>query len=171
MNAIDLDFDDDLARDAQALQFHKQTDIAQAGKVVAPHIKPPPVLSVLPEELHNALLIARECYGETHSNSSELFCHFVNDVSVGGSNETEAKELRNLLNFDKSNFTGRWCQAISREQYERAEKCQARRMAVWGAQNIIHAVINYWKGRDHRIWIQKALYRFTLTENDDKRMG
>lgn len=159
---IDLDYlDYDNVLSADASQFGL---VAQGGAIVADTgvVATPPHETFIPKTLQQALVVARETYGETNSEHSEVFCHWVGDVLLGATNVKETKEMLSVLHDDKESFGGRV--SVSKT----ATRLRARRHASICAMNIVRAVLNKLKGLDYEQWVVRSLYRATLAEGDVK---
>lgn len=124
--------------------------------------------TAVPRELYEALLIAKEVYGETNSEHSEVFCHWIDDVLLGATTERETKEMLEALHSDKEGFGGRlsWQRAINPSV--RVEHLRARRHASICAMNIVRAILNSLRGLSYEQWIERSLYRATKAEGDAK---
>jgi len=171
MDDIDLDYDNDLAKDAEMFGQQK----AQGGADIhqlQQRIKEAMVLSkpmLTTRSLEEALYIAREVYGETNSEHSEAFHQWVQTVLEGGVDIKAAEEMLAMLLEDKESFGGR----ASWKQYEgesvtKIERLRARRHASICAMNVVHAVLNKFRGRSYMLWVERSLWRATRAEKDVK---
>lgn len=169
-NDIDLDYDDDLERDAEQLaQGVSSTSMPQS--VVKDKGKAAAAAVCVEKTLEQVLSVAKEVYGETNSEHSEMFCHWVDDVLKGTTNVRETKELLVLLYENKQYFTGcaGWNRSTGRP--ERAVQLEARRNASICAMNVTRAVLNKLKGLEYGAWLERALWRASRTEMDIKDKG
>ncbi len=163
----DLDYDNDLAADAQ--QFGLDT---QGGADVAVHIGNEPA-SVMPpqiddKQLVKALRMIQEVYGETNSKGSVLFLDWTDAVLGDVFDERETEALIQGLREDRFCYIARLGRARENEQYTKATWLTARLNATVAACNIVRAVQNKVNGRAHVVWIEKALWRLSLTGADRK---
>jgi len=164
---VNLDYDSDLAADA--LQFGLKAQGVNAAEAEAEaevdtgEVSPP---VYLPRELYNVLIIAREVYGETNSEHSEVFCDWVSDILEGRSTVRETKEMLELLHNDKQGFTGRLSWQV--EESEKVRHMRARRHASICAMNIVRAVLNRFKGLSYDLWLERSRWRATRAETDAK---
>jgi hypothetical protein len=120
----------------------------------------------VPQNLNTLLIVAREVYGETRSNHSEFFCQWTNDVISGTTTLHESATLRQLIGNDRDSFSGRYHLQLHRQN--EVDWLYARWQACFCAINTIRAVMNKMKGMPYGKWIERALYRATLTEADIK---
>lgn len=158
-----LDYDNALASDAQSFGLD----------VKKPELPLPIPLPVEPVEivdlqcsLKDALLAARDVYGESNSHFAEDFYRWVQSVFSGQVSETTSKEMLQLL-YQERAYWGMRMQ-IAR----RGKEMRARRNAVLSAQAVVRAVLNHLAGRTVRVWIQKCLWRASLAaESDNKSDG
>lgn len=179
MEELNLDFDDDLTADAKAFGQQKaQGDVGIDGDNHWQHPSegPPEHLEwqqlkrFTPGSLEDALRIAQEVYGETNSENSGAFHQWVEVVLEGGVDIKAAEEMLTLLHTDKENFGGRlsWRRLSEQEHINEVERLRARRHASICAMNIVHAVLNSFRGRSYTLWIQRSLWRATRAEKDIK---
>jgi len=173
VDELDLDYDDDLTQEAaEFARVHKaqggdgSTGSTGQSSSVVDH----PATVPLDKSLEEAIRIAREIYGETNSKHSEAFCHWAQDILAGCMSVKESKALLELLHEDKDIFSARWRVAYLNGQEEVADRLHARWMTVFCAANVIRAVINKFKGREYAMWIDRAIYRASMTENDVKSL-
>ena len=165
MDDIDLDYDNDLAKDAEMFGQQK----AQGGADMHQLSLPLEVARSKTRSLEEALYIAREVYGETNSEHSEAFHQWVQTVLEGGVDIKAAEEMLAMLLEDKESFGGR----ASWKQYEgenviKIERLRARRHASICAMNVVHAVLNKFRGRSYMLWVERSLWRATRAEKDVK---
>lgn len=169
MNDIDLDFDDELATDAEAFGVQKAQGVSmpQLSHPAESRRHEPEIMS-----LEYALYTARTVYGETNSRCGEAFFQWVQAALADDTGVEETSAMLQLLHRDKESFGGRiaWKQLID-GRTSITERLRARRHASICAMNVVHAVLNKLKGRSYSLWIQRALWRATKTENDIKTEG
>lgn len=172
-NTIDLDYDDELELDAQQFGLDAQgaAKVADGQITTVPPKAQAAQLSnlslLLPEPLYQALVIAREVYGETNSEHSEVFCDWIGDVIAASSSIRETKEMLNVLHSDKENFGGHLAWTKDKED-EKKRAVRARRHASICAMNITRAVLNRLKGLEYKQWLERAMWRAVQAENDMK---
>jgi len=161
----DLDYDNDLAADAQ--RFGLDT---QGGAEVAAYTDNAPVVTIQTDDkqLVTALRMMQEVYGETNSKSSTLFLDWTVRVLAGGFDERETEALVQGLREDRFCFIARVGRAKDNEYHEKAVWLEARLNAVVAACNIVRAVQNKVNGREYVMWIEKAFWRASLAEADRK---
>lgn len=167
MSDIDLDFDDDLEADAKAFGQQK----AQGGACkLSPPEEAPGVSEPRTGSLEEALYIAQEVYGETNSEHSEAFHQWVQAVLEGGVDTGAAEEMLAMLHSDKESFGGRvsWQQYESSSNVDKIAQLRARRHASICAMNIVHAVLNKFRGRRYMLWVERSLWRAVQAEKDVK---
>lgn len=161
-----LDFDITLDDDAQRFGLKAQGD---ARIDDTEPVQVAPVTEVVTKQtLHEALVIAKEIYGETNSGHSEAFCHWVDDVLLGTSSVRETKAMLEILHADKEGFGGRMCWFSAAHQNIKAGRLRARRHASICAMNVARAVLNKFHGLNYEQWIARSLYRATKAEEDSK---
>lgn len=161
-----LDYDDDLTADAE--MFGQQKAQGGADQLSLPE-EAPGVLEPKLSSLEEALCVAREVFGETNSEHSEAFYQWVQTVLEGGVDIKAAEEMLAMLLEDKESFGGR----ASWKQYEgesiiKIERLRARRHASICAMNVVHAVLNKFRGRSYMLWVERSLWRATRAEKDVK---
>lgn len=129
----------------------------RTGAIVSPTFKE----AVVSRVLYDALVIAKETYGETNSEHSEVFCHWVDDALQSFTTVRETKEMLEILHQDKEGFSGRLSATA-------ADYVAARRHASICAMNIVRAMLNNFRGLSCEQWIERSLYRAMLAEGDIK---
>ena len=167
MDKIDLDFDDDLAKDAEA--FGQQ--IAQGGvdQQSYPAEAASGVLQPKLGSLEEALHIAMEIYGETNSTHSEVFRQWAQVVLKGGVDIKAAEEMLASLFEDKESFGGRACWRRYMDGHaDVVDRLRARRNAAICAMNVVHAVLNKFRGKSYQLWVERSLWRAVKAEKDVK---
>lgn len=164
---IDLDYDDELASDAQQFGLDAQGAVTVAAKPVL--VVPPKShqVSSLPEVLYEALVVAREVYGETNSEHSEVFCDWISDVMTSISSIRETKAMLEVLHGDKENFGGHLAWTKDKKDLKKQAR-RARRHASICAMNVTRAVLNRLKGLEYEQWLERAMWRAVQAENDMK---
>lgn len=168
MNELNLDYDDDLAKDAEI--FGQQIAQGDAEKLSHLHLRAPDALQAKAGSLEEALYITREVYGETNSKHSEMFYRWAQAVLEGGVDIKAAEEMLALLHGDKESFGGRlsWRKWLEQEHITKTEHLCARRHASICAMNVVHAVLNKFRGRGYMLWVERSLWRATRAEKDVK---
>lgn len=165
-----LDYDSELTDDAKRFGLKAQGGNARVddtvGTIGTVHPAPVVIPVTLSSDLREALIIAKEVYGETNSAHSEVFCHWVDDALLSATSVGETKEMLSILHEDKEGFGGRlgWKSVLDGEVVH----LKARRHAAICAMNIVRAVLNKLKGIDYEKWVERSLYRATKAEGDAK---
>lgn len=179
---LNLDYDEELQKDTAYLfpESVAQGDaLTTEAVIVKAADRPRLILSKRPGgqdgdgvvDIHSlgyVLTLAQEVYGETNSRYSEQFCHWLEDVYTGTVNVNDTRELMLLLGKDKVNYRSRYGQQGRFGDGADVERLHARWMATFCALNVMRAVLNVMRGKSPVIWIERALYRATLTEADIK---
>lgn len=163
----DLDFDDDLASDAQ--QFGLDTQgVAEVAASSSPPVKPPIKTTIAFDQLEKALRVMQEVFGETNSKSSVLFLDWTYDVLEGRFDAAMTKAVIQGLREDRFCYIARLGRVRKEERSMKACWLGARLNAVVAACNLVRAVQNKVNGKSYNMWIEKVFWRVSHTEADRK---